>query len=184
MRIGRTRGRGTPAAMPFTRLKLVLAALAAVAGGGSPPRGTLAWLMEQNPFAPPTSAPPPAEGGLVFSSEGVEVVSSLAKWMRGLSVFYFIFIGLAGHLSCGTVARVGVDSARGGGIVIGLVVAMAVMIAATMFLREAASGFERGVYSDDEMTLGAGFRSLRIYLIIFGVIGILSALRTIWAIVG
>lgn len=160
------------------------AALAAGAGECLPPRGTLVWLMEHNPFAPPTAAPPPAEGGLVFSSEGVEVVSSLAKWMRGLSIFYYIFIGIAGLLSCGTVATVGVSSARGGGIVLGLVVAVAVTIAATVFLREAASGFERGVYSDDENTLGAGFRSLRVYLIIFGVIGVLTALRSIWAILG
>ena len=53
-------------------------------------------------------------------------------------------------------------------------------IAGAIFLREAASGFERGVYSDDEMTLGAGFRSLRVYLIIFGVLGILSMFGTLF----
>jgi len=142
--------------------------------------GILGPLMEQNPFAPPTSAPPAAEAGLVFSAEGVEVVSSLAKWMRGLSVFFYILIGLGGLGSCGLAATIGFDSGMSVVVLVGFLVGLAVLIAATIYLREAASGFERGVYSDDEMTLGAGFRSLRIYLIITGVLGILSMVATLY----
>ena len=39
--------------------------------------------------------------------------------------------------------------------------------------------FERGVISDDEFPIGQGFRSLRNYLILFGVLGILGLLSTI-----
>lgn len=140
--------------------------------------------MEQNPFAPPTAAPSSSEGGLLFSAEGVEVVSSLAKWMRGLSIFFYIGIGLVSIVSCGAMATVGFGNSGASAAIIGVAIGTAVLIAATVFLREAASGFERGVYSDDEMTLGAGFRSLRIYLIIFGVFGILSMLSTLWEILG
>ena len=59
-----------------------------------------------------------------------------------------------------------------------LVVVVLIGMAAT-WLRSAGTDFERGVFSDDEFPIGQGFRSLRAYLIMFGIIGILGLLSNI-----
>lgn len=133
--------------------------------------------MDDNPFAPPTSSAEPSEGGgLVFSEEGVRVVSSLAAWMRGLSMLLYLFVALLVVVTCAAVAT----GPRGTGpVVIGMLIALIGVIAAAVWLRSAASGFERGVLSDDEMTIGQGFRSLRAYLILMGILSIVSLGSTI-----
>ena len=50
--------------------------------------------MAHNPYAPPTASSEPPPAGLVFSTEGVEVVANMAKWMRALSTIYYIFLAL------------------------------------------------------------------------------------------
>jgi len=135
--------------------------------------------MEQNPFAPPSaSTGDPGHGGLVFSPEGAQVVSSLAAWMRGLSIFYYLGVGLLALGSCGVVAT----GAGGVGfpMLIALLLAAVLIGLAASWLRGAASGFERGVFSDDEFTIGQGFRSLRAYLILFGIFGILNLMGQIY----
>ena len=125
--------------------------------------------MEHNPYAPPTaSATTPLARGFVFSSEGVEVVTGLAKWMRALSTFFYVALALMVVGTCAVVFGGGIGEA------IIFLVAVALMAMAATWLRSAASGFERGVLGDDEMTLGQGFRSLRAYLMLFGIFSILS----------
>ncbi|MCX4243957.1 hypothetical protein [Paraliomyxa miuraensis] len=133
--------------------------------------------MHDNPFAPPTATADSPEGrGLVFSEEGVRVVSSLATWMRGLSTFYYVGVAFLALGACGALVT---GSAAGVGVALGFSIVMLGLITAAIWLRSAASGFERGVYSDDEMTLGQGFRNLRAYLILMGIISILSLGSTI-----
>ncbi len=139
-------------------------------------------MADNNPFAPPSAtADRPHGTGLVFSPEGARVVASLASWMRGLSIVYYI--GAAGMLlsTCSTLASVG--NTRFGGLAMFMTVVMVVVVGliglAASWLSSAGSDFERGVISDDEFPIGQGFRSLRNYLILFGVFGILILLSTI-----
>ncbi|MCH9682998.1 MAG: hypothetical protein K0V04_16300 [Deltaproteobacteria bacterium] len=133
--------------------------------------------MEQNPFAPPSASADRPQGGLVFSPEGVSIVASLATWMRGLSILYFLFIGLLALGSCATCAGGGSlrgAGGAGGAIAFVFIVVMVVIGAAASWLRSAAQDFERGVLSDDEMPIGQGFGHLRSFLILFGILGLLS----------
>lgn len=138
--------------------------------------------MDPNPFAPPSaSSDVPPDRGLVFSSEGVAVVASLAAWMRGMSVIFYVgmaLLVLGGFLTCGAGMS---GSFAGPAMIIAIVmfVLIAGLGAAASWLRSAASGFERGVLSDDEFTVGQGFRSLRAYLILFGIIGIVGLISQI-----
>lgn len=132
--------------------------------------------MEHNPYAPPTASSEAPPDGLVFSTEGVEVVSSMAKWMRVLSTFYYISLALM--LLGGGCAMLSAG-AMGLPVLVGFAIAGAFVGAAATWLRDAADYFERGVGGDDEFSLGMGFRKMRSYWIMFGIISILSALSSI-----
>jgi hypothetical protein len=107
----------------------------------------------------------------VFSAEGVAVVTSLAAWMRGLGAIYYVGLAL---VTIGACAAVGMSGAAGFGVVIGLLIGACGIGAMAMWLRAAAGDFERGVVSDDEGPLGQGFRSLRAYLILSGILSALT----------
>lgn len=139
-------------------------------------------MNDDNPFAPPSATADRPEGaGLVFSSEGARVVASLASFMRALAIVYYIAIGMMVLGTCSTLATVGSTPMAG----MAIVIAVAVLIVCVLFgfaaswLTSAGADFERGVISDDEFPIGQGFRSLRNYLILFGVLGILGLLSTI-----
>jgi hypothetical protein len=138
--------------------------------------------MQDNPFAPPSTAPDPhAQRALVFSGEGAAVVASLATWMRGMAaVLYVVLAGLAIG-SCGGLALGG---AEGVGMTIAFAVAAVLVLAGASWLGWAATGFEHGVLSDDEITIGAGFGHLRAYLVLMGITSILSLLSTVVDVIG
>lgn len=138
--------------------------------------------MQDNPFAPPSAAADHVAGrGLVFSVEGAAVVSSLAGWMRGLAAVYYVGLAFVAIGSCGAMFAGG---AAGFGIVLVMLVVGAFLGVTAMWLRAAASDFERGVLSDDEFPLGQGFRSLRAYLILSGIISTLTLGWQIYQAVG
>lgn len=121
--------------------------------------------METNPYqAPATSA---VAGGrqVVFSDEGLAIVQSLSRWMSFLGILYYLGGAFA------VLGGVTFLAMPGGafGVVPFLLVATFVFVAGT-WLRTAGNQFARGVAGDDVGTLGAGFRTLRRYLILFGVI--------------
>ncbi len=131
-------------------------------------------MQDHNPYAPPSPTADPPEGrGLVFSEEGALVVSSLAAWMRGLSTLYYVGLGgIVLLLSC-TMLAPAPGAAKG--VILGIILAVVLWLGVVAtWLRSAAGGFERGVLSDDEITLGQGFRSLRAYLILTGIFSILA----------
>lgn len=137
-------------------------------------------MSDHNPFAPPKATADPPEGrGLVFSEEGVRVVSSLASWMRGLAIFFFVAVAFIVLGTCAIVVSPGPGGAKAGAGLAMVVIAVGLGAAAS-WLRSAASGFERGVMSDDEIPLGQGFGSLRAYLILMGIVGILSLLMQLY----
>ena len=87
----------------------------------------------------------------------------------------FLYVGMAFMVlgACGV-------AVSGEGIMAVVMLAFVALIAmSATWLRSAASGFERGVLGDDEMTLGQGFRNLRAYLILYGIFSILSLINTI-----
>ena len=135
--------------------------------------------MEHNPFAPPSSvddAPPDRE--LVFSVEGVAIVSSLASWMRAMALLLYLGAGLlslGAALTCSTRTTMLLPSV----IAAFIIVIIGLGVAGT-WLRSAASGFERGVVNGDEVPIGQGFRALRAYLVLFGIVGILGVLSQLY----
>jgi hypothetical protein len=137
--------------------------------------------MQYDPFAPPSSAPDSPSGeGLVFSLEGVTVVGSLATWMRGLSIVLYLLVGLVMLGSFGLLMTADMP-----GLLLAIFAAFGALLgAAATWLRGAAEGFERGVASDDEMTLGQGFRNLRAYLILTGIFSVLSLLSAVYEAIG
>jgi hypothetical protein len=138
--------------------------------------------MEHNPFAPPSAAAQgPDADGLVFSPEGAQVVAGLSRWMNVLGVFYYIgaaFFLIAAFFMLVVGSGIGGNALGGLGALLFGVFAIGIGIAA-MWLRGAASDFQRGVLGDDETPIGQGFRSLRAYLILFGIIGILQLLMAL-----
>jgi hypothetical protein len=138
--------------------------------------------MHDNPFAPPSARTGlHDQRALVFSGEGAAVVASLATWMRGMSIV--LYVVLAG-LALGSCAGLATGTPEGFGMTIAFVVIGALIAAAATWLRRAAHGFEQGVLSDDEITIGEGFRNLRAYLVLVGIGSILSMLSTLLDVVG
>lgn len=138
--------------------------------------------MQDNPFAPPSvAAGLQDQRALVFSGEGAAVVASLATWMRGMSILLYVVLAM---MVIGSCAGLAVGSAEGIGMTIGFGVVGLLVAAAATWLRRAASGFEQGVLSDDEITIGEGFRNLRAYLILVGIGSVLSMLSTLVDLLG
>lgn len=138
--------------------------------------------MQNNPFAPPSAATGlHDQRALVFSGEGAAVVASLATWMRGMSILLYVLMAM---LAIGSCAGLAIGTPEGVGMTIGFLVVGLLIGAAASWLRKAASGFEQGVLSDDEITIGQGFRNLRAYLILVGITSVLSMLSTLLEVVG
>ncbi|MCC6749338.1 MAG: hypothetical protein IT371_16865 [Deltaproteobacteria bacterium] len=148
--------------------------------------------MEHNPYAPPVEtasshlAPPPTEpGGLSLSAHGWEIVSSMARWMRIVSTLQYVFGGLL--LAGAAIATCAGGSVRLGGARMGALamgVGFLVLLAVLLFLgatwlRRAALHFYDGVLSDAQSPLASGFRHLRLYLIMYGLFGVLGLAGTI-----
>lgn len=114
---------------------------------------------------------PADEGTLSLSGYGWELVSDLAKWMRIVSGFLFVFGALMlvvgfGFLACAS--RFSNSTAglatMGGAFVYGVL-----LFFGGTWLRGAATHFYEGVMGDATSPLAQGFRKLRLYLILYGV---------------
>lgn len=150
--------------------------------------------QDHNPYAPPAvqSQVPAAyaptlaadePGGLTLSERGWELVTQMAKWMRIVSVFMFIFGGIlvvgAALLGLAGVGAGGAGNIQGlnipvGYFALGLFVYAAVTILSGVWIRGAAGHFYAGVMSDSPGSLALGFRRLRLYMILYGLVGILG----------
>lgn len=137
--------------------------------------------MQDNPFAPPLPTDDSRSGrDLVFSPEGVTVVASLATWMRGMAIILYVVVGLVMLGSFGLLMTADMPV-----LLLAIMAGFgALMGAAATWLRGAADGFERGVASDDEMTIGQGFRNLRTYLVLVGIFSVLSLVNTVYQVIG
>ena len=149
-------------------------------------------MADENPYAPPVEtsedyAPAPPQGGqLSLSAQGWEIVSGMSKWMRIVSGLQYAGAVLVGLGALFFISQSGRLIGDGGFTTRVLAVSAAVMVAyslllffAASWLRQAASHFYQGVLSDHESPLAQGFRSLRLYLIlyaIFSVVGLAGVL--------
>ncbi|MBW2735881.1 MAG: hypothetical protein JRH20_26135 [Deltaproteobacteria bacterium] len=145
--------------------------------------------QDHNPYAPP--APQAAvpvglaptldagPGGLSLSDRGWDLVSQMAKWMRIVSVFMFIFAGILVL----TALFLGLGSGLGnipnqpipmGYFAVGILLYSIVSLLSGIWIRGAAGHFYEGVMSDSPAPLALGFRRLRLYLILYGLVGILG----------
>ncbi len=139
-------------------------------------------MTNDNPYAAPAGAiegaPPSTD--LSLTEAGMATVSSLAQWMRIVSVFFFILAGLMGLMA--------VISLFGGamGLIMMIVMgAFAVLMAmAGMWLRDAARQFSQGVLHNEEICLGQGFRALRSFFVMYGIFNILGLIKTLWGVAG
>ena len=144
-------------------------------------------MEPRNPYAPPVESsdavPPPPESGMALSEAGWATVTGMAKWMRIVSVFFFIagaLLGLSflaglvggGMLFLGGSSTPGQGGLFAGGVLLLLVMAL-LFIFGAIWLRQAAFHFYDGVLSNTESALAQGFRKLRLYMIAFGIYGIL-----------
>lgn len=136
-------------------------------------------MTSDNPFAPPAQehgAFPTETGAAVFSDEGSALVGSLARWMQFVGMFYLV---LASLIVLAVLAMFAIGTAPGTiTLAIGAPIAIAV-IAAGVWLREAGGQFNRGVTENDLGILGVGFGTLRKYLVLVGVLGILQVANTL-----
>lgn len=107
-------------------------------------------------------------------------VTSLAQWMRIVSVFFFVFCGL---MTLGAV--ISLFGGAMGVIMMILLGAFAVLMGmAGMWLRDAARQFTQGVLHNEEICLGQGFRALRSFFIMYGIFNILGLVKTLWDVAG
>jgi hypothetical protein len=106
--------------------------------------------------------------GFDLTPEEVNVIAGTAKWMHAAALFYFAAGALV--IAGGFVLLLG-----SGPLVIPIAATAAVVvIACGMWLRRAADAFGRGAAGSEETALGLGFRRLRAYFILTGLLGILQ----------
>ncbi|MCK5798292.1 MAG: hypothetical protein KAI47_13965 [Deltaproteobacteria bacterium] len=143
-------------------------------------------MSHENPYAPPaaTTTPPPGSarrrpapdaGTLDLSTQGMETVSGLAKWMRIAATFFTIF-GVLMILASGLILMRSdfVTSVFHGsspaatGIIGGVLFYSVFMLLGALWLRRAARHFTLGVEGDATSPLAEGFKQLRRYLVLYG----------------
>jgi len=149
-------------------------------------------MSNDNPYAPPAAATEApvipsgnvaAEAGtLSLSGYGWEVVSDLAKWMRIVSGFLYVFgvimvfVGL-GFAACSS--RLG-STGIAGAVIAGALLYAILLILGGTWLRRAATHFYEGVMGDAPSPLALGFRNLRLFLILYGVANLLGLGITVY----
>jgi hypothetical protein len=154
-------------------------------------------MDQRNPYAPPAAStapatpqqPPPGgvaadEGTLNLSSYGWEVVSDMAKWMRIVAGFFYVFGGIMalvglGFLACASRFTGRIGGAMTAGVIAGTVLYAVFLIVSATWLRGAAKHFYEGVMGDATSPLALGFRKLRLYLIGYGLVQLVGLATTI-----
>jgi hypothetical protein len=140
--------------------------------------------MADNPYAPPAAggAPPAAEagGGITFNDYDLERVSRATSWMRrvgsiqlGIGVAIFVLTAIAGALAGKRVA----DSLML--VTLGMMAVYAlVLVLGGVWLKQSCVAFYDGINQNAETGLALGFRKLRLYFIVYGVIGLIGLAGT------
>lgn len=144
-----------------------------------------------NPYAPPPehsdsavafSAP---DSGLTFSEEGWAVATNMAKWMRFVSTVQYVAVGL----TCLAVVGFLVANLSKGGlsflpVLFGGLLAASLLALGATWLRRAARHLSFGFSDNATTSLARGFRNLRLYLILYGVMGLFDLLTDVSSLVG
>jgi hypothetical protein len=141
----------------------------------------------ENPYAPPGETSDgydlvAREGGsLSVSGQGWEIVAGLSKWMRIVSTLQYVIGALLAVLLLILIfaGRMILRRSLGGSAFLGTSLLLLLGTTLLLFfgatwLRQAATHFYDGVLSDAERPLAHGFRKLRLYLILYGIFGVIS----------
>lgn len=138
-------------------------------------------VMEDNPYQPPSQEAALQPNAAAFSEEGIVVVNSLSRWMSVVGMFYLL---AAGMMVLGLVVTIGA-AGNATVVVLAMGISMTLLVGlAGVWLREAGDQFSRGVMADDEGLIGAGFRTLKKYLMLFGILALLILARVFITTVG
>jgi|GEM_PF-4389342 hypothetical protein len=153
-----------------------------------------------NPYQPPVESADTftaaavddtaTSGKMQLSDHGCIVVQRLTRWMRIVSVCQYIATGLlvvAGIFMFVLLSKIDTGGFAGSSaskITIGMSIATILLIGLLLlmgarWLRASANQFDEGVLANEEAPLAGGFRQLRVYLILYGIYGIINLVMTI-----
>ena len=136
--------------------------------------------MAENPYQPPRSGgepPPPADEGIAFNDFDLERVSRATSWMRRVSSLQLVFGALLLAFTAFTAVRTLplLSVSRTLLITLGSRAAYAVvLLLGGVWLRQSCVAFYDGIMANAESGLALGFRKLRLYLILYGVFGLIG----------
>jgi hypothetical protein len=136
--------------------------------------------MAENPYKPPTKGGDPsplADEGIAFNDFDLERVSRATTWMRRVSSLQFVIGGLLLVLAAISAAMSLPALSASPAVLIGVVSAGAyavLMLLGAVWLRGSCVAFYDGIMANAESGLALGFRKLRLYLVLYGVFGLLG----------
>jgi len=140
--------------------------------------------MADNPYKPPAAGADTAaeEGMFTFSDYDLETVSKMTTWMRLVSSLQFVIgllvLALLGWIAIAT--RGALFLFTPGIIVVVVLVAYVVLfMLGAQWLRKSCIAFYEGVEESSETGLAAGFRKLRLYLVLYGVFTVLGLVGSV-----
>jgi len=151
--------------------------------------------MDENPYTPPAALgagdaaapgqPPAAAGGITFNDYDLERVSRATTWMRTVSALHIFFGSVLALLTLFTaftsLAVIGQPL-----VLIGVAILASftlVLLLGGIWLRQSCVAFYDGINANAESGLAMGFRKLRLYFILYGLIGLLGLVPTVLALV-
>jgi hypothetical protein len=145
--------------------------------------------MAENPYQPPASdreAALPPDQGINFNDFDLERVSQATTWMKRVSSLQFTagmlmlaFILVLAYLARHVLGTVPVLAAG----LVAMVAFVVMLLMGAVWLRQSCVAFYEGIMANAESGLALGFRKLRLYLILYGVYGLLTLGKTVFAIV-
>jgi hypothetical protein len=151
--------------------------------------------LTENPYAPPVETTPPRRKGgaapvapvaagerVPFSAEALDLVTSLAKWMRVVAAFEVVLAGLLVLALLGLGLGTFTDGSSGGRRSTGILLLVAGAIAllafllflAAAWLRRAAAGFVEGLLGEEGSFAAEGFGRMRGYQLLYGLFNLVG----------
>jgi len=141
--------------------------------------------MPENPYAPPHSpamtGPGTTDDGITFNDYDLERVSRATSWMRRVSAIQFflgaglvvftLYLSLSSRLLIWTYPMLIAPAA--------MLVYAALLLLGAIWLRQSCIAFWEGTNANTEKGLAIGFRKLRLYLILYGVFGLVGLAGTL-----
>jgi hypothetical protein len=136
--------------------------------------------MGENPYKPPTKGGEPsplADEGIAFNDFDLERVSRATSWMRRVSSLQFVIGGLMLVLTAISAATSLPALSASPAVLIGIISVGAyalLLLLGAAWLRQSCIAFYDGIMANAESGLALGFRKLRLYLVLYGIFGLVG----------